>query len=257
MPKVLVLVYPWESPRLYESEVELERGDRVIVKTEYSNELGVVEDANVKTRETAEKILRKSTKRDEEVFEENERRKEELVSFCKDEVRKLSLEMKVVGVRESLDGKQIIFVFTSDGRVDFRELVKELSRVLKKSIRMQQIGSRDEARQLGGLGVCGRDLCCVSFKGNITSITTDMARVQQISHRGSERISGVCGRLMCCLAYEAQQYRELLEGMPEVYSVVKTKSGKGTVMEVNAMEQEIKVKLENGEYIVIKKEDIK
>ena len=123
--------------------------------------------------------------------------------------------------------------------------------------RFWNIGSRDEARKLGGYGICGRRLCCVNFKGSIQSISTDMARVQQIAHRGTERISGLCGRLMCCLAYEAQQYRKMLDGMPETYSVVDTKEGKGTVIEVNAVTQEIKVKLTTGKYVTLKKEDLK
>ena len=122
---------------------------------------------------------------------------------------------------------------------------------------MQQIGSRDEARKLGGFGICGRELCCVSFPGIIPSITTDMARIQQISHRGIDRISGLCGRLMCCLAYESKQYRELLEGMPEIYSVINTKEGKGTVIEINVINQEVKVKIGSGKYVIIKKEDLK
>ena len=127
----------------------------------------------------------------------------------------------------------------------------------KKIVRMQQIGSRDEARRLGDCGVCGRKLCCVNFKSSIPSITTDMARVQQIAHRGTERISGSCGRLMCCLAYEAQCYREMLQGMPELYSNIDTKEGNGTVIEINAITQEIKVKLQSGKYLAIKKEDLK
>jgi cell fate regulator YaaT (PSP1 superfamily) len=147
--------------------------------------------------------------------------------------------------------------FVSDGRIDFRNLVKEIAIKFKKTIRMQQIGSRDEARNAGGYGICGRELCCVKFGGNMQSITTDMARCQQIFHRGSERISGLCGRLMCCLAYEAQQYKEMLKGMPELHSVVETPEGKGTVVEINAILQEVKVKLENGKYVSIKKEDLK
>jgi len=165
--------------------------------------------------------------------------------------------MKIIDVMISLDGKQAIFAFTSDGRIDFRKLVKDLSSKIKKSVRMQQIGSRDEARKLGGYGICGRELCCVRFKGNMQSITTDMARVQQIAHRGSERISGLCGRLMCCLAYEAQQYKEMLEGMPELFSVVETGEGKGTVIEINAITLEIKVRLESGKYLTLKKENLR
>lgn len=258
MSKYLVRVYSWENPKIYFSDLDIPGGEKVIVSTEYCNELGTIEDGNLNVQdETSSKILRLATTRDKEVFEEYETQREELMKKCRKEAKKLELEMKIVDARISLDGKQTIFVFTADGRVDFRELVKNLSKELKRTIRMQQIGSRDEARKLGGYGICGRTLCCVSFEGNIPSISTDMARVQQISHRGSERISGLCGRLMCCLAFEAQQYREMLVGMPELYSVINTPQGKGTVVEMNAVSQEIKVRLEKGEYITIKKEDIK
>lgn len=258
MIKVLVKLYSWENAKLYASDFELKKGDKVIVKTDSSNELGIVESSDLNIKEDpAEKIVRVAIDRDKEVFEEYEKLKPEYLKKSREMAKKMGLEMKIIDVRITLDGKQAVFVFTADGRVDFRELVKELSKVLKRAIRMQQIGSRDEARQLGGFGVCGRNLCCVKFSGSIPSITTDMARIQQISHRGTERISGLCGRLMCCLAYEAQQYREMLAGMPELYSVVETPEGKGTAIEINAVTQEVKVKLENGKYITVKKEDIK
>jgi cell fate regulator YaaT (PSP1 superfamily) len=258
MPNYLVRIYSWESPKLYESEIDLARGEMVIVAGENSNELGIVEDANSDSRdETAGRILRVATPRDREVFGSYEEQKPELVEKCKEIVKESGLEMKIVDGRISLDGKQVIFAFTADGRVDFRELVKVLAKEFKKMIRMQQIGTRDEARNLGGYGVCGRDLCCVKFSGSIQSITTDMARVQQIAHRGTERISGICGRLMCCLAYEAQQYKEMLSGMPEVYSVISTPSGKGTVIEINAITQKVTVKLENGEYVSFDKKELK
>lgn len=256
--KILVTLYPWESPRLYAGDVQLERGDKVIVEAEHGNEVGVVEVPNVETKdEPAQKIIRVATQRDQEVYTENLSRREELIKLCKQEVKRLGLELKLIDAMVSLDGRQIIFAFTADGRIDFRELVKSLSGQLKKSIRMQQVGSRDEARKLGGYGICGRELCCVRFRGNMQSITTDMARVQQIAHRGTERISGLCGRLMCCLAYEAEQYREMLKGMPELYSNVSTREGKGTVIEVNGPLQEIKVKLENGKYTTVKKGELK
>lgn len=253
----LVKLYPWEDARLCASETDFKEGDRVVVATDFFNELGFVEKASKKGEGAKDKILRIASKKDLEIFEKFEEERDELVGECKEEIKKLSLQMKVIDARTSLDGKQTIFVFTADGRVDFRELVKVLSGKLKKVIRMQQIGSRDEARKLGGYGICGRKLCCVNSKGNIPSITTEMARMQQIAHRGAERISGLCGRLMCCLAYEAGQYKEMLAGMPEMYSVVATPEGKGTVIEVNAVKQEIKAKLESGKYITIKKEDIK
>lgn len=258
MQKVLVSVYAWDSPGLYSSDFDLKTGDMVVVSTEYGNEIGIIVDtAGDVASEPKEKILRITTERDRSVFFECEKQREGCLDVCRKEIRATRLEMKLIDARVSLDGKQIIFAFTADGRVDFRELVRKLSSEFKKSIRMQQIGSRDEARKLGGYGICGRELCCVRSGGNMQSITTDMARVQQIAHRGADRMSGLCGRLMCCLAYEAQQYKEMLVGMPELHSNITTTEGKGFVIEVNAITQEIKVKLENGKYITIKKEAIK
>ena len=256
--KVLVTLYPWESPKLYASDLPLEVQEQVIVAGETGNEIGIVGAVDIETKEDPqEKIVRVATERDRKVFAEHEKEKSEFLKICKDETRVQELNMKIIDAMVSLDGKQVVFAFTSDGRIDFRKLVKDLSTKFKKSVRMQQIGSRDEARKLGGYGMCGRELCCVKFKGNMQSITTEMARVQQIAHRGSERISGLCGRLMCCLAYEADQYREMLQGMPELFSNVETKEGKGTVIEVNAITQDIKVRLEGGKYTSLKKEDIK
>jgi cell fate regulator YaaT (PSP1 superfamily) len=258
MQKVLVSLYSWENPKLYASDFALAAQDKVIVATEYANEIGIVRDAEVDTSEDPrEKILRIATTRDQEVFAQNEKQKPEILQACRNEIKASKLEMKLIDAHISLDGKQIVFAFTADGRIDFRELVKNLSKQFKKSIRMQQIGSRDEARKLGGYGICGRELCCVRNNGNMQSITTDMARVQQIAHRGTDRISGLCGRLMCCLVYEAQQYKEMLVGMPELHSTVNTAEGKGFVIEVNAITQDIKIKLETGKYISVKKEAIK
>ncbi|MCX6763397.1 MAG: regulatory iron-sulfur-containing complex subunit RicT [Candidatus Moranbacteria bacterium] len=255
--KVIVSVYSWESPKLYGSDADLKKGEKVIVAGEYANELGTVL-GEVETEETPElKVLRVATQRDREVYKENQSQKKEYLKIGRAEAKNAELEIKIIDALASLDGKQVIFVFTADGRIDFRKLVKDVSAKIKKSVRMQQIGSRDEARRLGGYGICGRELCCVRFKGNMQSITTEMARVQQIAHRGSERISGLCGRLMCCLAYEAEQYQKLLKGMPELYSIIETAGGKGTVVEINAIEQKIKIKLEKGEYVTIKKEDIR
>lgn len=243
---------------MYACSFEVEKGAKVIVPMENGNELGIILETGVAAKEEpVEKVVRLATSRDVEAYEKYEAEKPELIFLCREEIKARELPMKLLDSRVSLDGKQVMFVFTADGRVDFRELVKVLSKKLKRLIRMQQIGSRDEARKLGGYGICGRELCCVKFPGSIPSITTDMARVQQIAHRGTERISGLCGRLMCCLAYEAEQYKKLLEGMPELYSVVNTPEGKATVIEINAAEQEVKVKTESGKYVVFKKEDFK
>lgn len=258
MIKVLATLYPWESPKLYVGDFDVEAGDQIIVAAEHGNEVAIVESAGIETREDPkEKILRLATDRDKSVHAECKKQEKEFLESCRKEIKESGLAMKLIDALVTLDGKQVIFAFTADGRIDFRELVRKLSNQFKKSVRMQQIGSRDEARKLGGYGICGRELCCVRNSGNMQSITTDMAKVQQISHRGAERISGLCGRLMCCLAYEAEQYREMTKGMPELYSSLKTADGKGTVIEINAPLGQIKVRLESGKYIIIKKEDIK
>jgi cell fate regulator YaaT (PSP1 superfamily) len=260
MNKVLIIARSWEGPRLYRTEDELKKGDKVVVFSDQSDsgEFGEVVEIDLQVKEEPEnKILRKIIQREENLYQENKKQVKEVVNFAKESARKNELEMKIIDAAISLDGKQAILAFVSDGRIDFRNLVKEIASKFKKMIRMQQIGSRDEARITGGYGICGRELCCVKFGGNMQSITTDMARCQQIFHRGSERISGLCGRLMCCLAYESEQYKEMLRGMPELHSTTETPEGKGTIVEINAITQEVKVKLENGKYISIKKEDLK
>ena len=257
MPKYFVKIYQWENPKVCETNLDLSSENMVIVSGESSNELGIIEGEAKKNEKAENKIIRIATARDREVFENYQKQKNSILKKCREIVKKSGLEMKITDARIGLDGKQIIFVFTADGRIDFRELVKELAKEFKKVIRMQQIGTRDEARSLGGYGICGRDLCCAKFRGSLQSITTDMARVQQISHRGTERISGLCGRLMCCLAYEADQYKEMLSGMPEVYSIVDTPEGKGTVVEINAILQKIIVKTEKGNYLSLDKNELK
>ena len=258
MYKALISVYDWENSSLYSSDAELKERDKVIIENEFGPILGVVKVADVNVKDNpVQSILRKATKRDIETFEKNASKKEDILKTCKEEMKRLKVEMKLIDAKMTLDGGSIIIAFIADGRVDFRDLVKNLSKIFHRSVRMQQVGSRDETRKLGGCGICGRELCCVKFSGDLPSISTEMARVQQIAHRGSERISGLCGRLMCCLAYEAQQYKELLSEMPELHSFVKIKDGKGEVIEINAIKQEIKVKLEDNQVITVKKEELK
>lgn len=258
MHKVLVSLYEWITPALYSSETELENGDSVVVEGEFGPDIGTVQEVVTEAKDLPNSaILRKATKRDMEAFRKNEKKKGEFWKICKDEIKRLNVAMKLIDARLTLDGGNIIIAFTADGRIDFRDLVRNLSKILHRSIRMQQIGSRDEARRLGGCGICGKELCCAKFSGNIPSISTDMARVQQIAHRGSDRISGACGRLMCCLAYEAEQYKELLAEMPELHSFVKTKEGKGEVIELNALKQELRVKLEDNQIITVKNIEVR
>jgi len=253
-----VLVYSWEPSRQCSSELEFAIGDQVVVKEDTSSEIGIIEsvDGGEKSEKTAT-IVRKATAKDLDTCEKNKEKKAEILKLSKSEIKRLSLNMKLVDVHVSLDGSNSIILFTADERVDFRELVKNLSRIFHRGVRMHQVGSRDEARKLGGCGVCGRDLCCLRFPGSLPSISIDMARVQQVAHRGSERISGVCGRLMCCLSYEAEQYQKMLAGMPELHSSVKTKDGKGEVIELNAITSDIKIRMVDGTIVTVKKDELK
>lgn len=151
--------------------------------------------------------------------------------------------MKLTGVDISLEGGGIIFGFTAEERIDFRSLVRELASTFQKSVRLQQMGSRDEARIKGGLGPCGRPFCCLSETIPIKSIGTDMARLQQISHRGNERLSGCCNRLMCCLAFEQDTYERMRKNLPDIGTKVRTKNGDGTVENLRILSQEIEVRL--------------
>ena len=253
-----VRVYSWESSRRCTSDLELQNGDMVVVKEDLSMEVAFIEDGEGAASEDKKTtIIRRANEHDVELYEKNKEKKSEILKLSKSEIKRLGLNMKLVDVHISLDGSNAVILFTADERVDFRELVKILSKIFHRSVRMHQVGSRDEARKLGGCGVCGRDLCCLRFPGSLPSISIDMARVQQVAHRGSERISGVCGRLMCCLSYEAAQYQQMLAGMPELHSSVRIKEGKGVVIELNALSGDIKLRMEEGGILVVKKEDLK
>jgi len=253
-----VRVYSWEPPRQCTSDLEFQNGDMVVVKEDLCNEIGLIEPGEgVVSEEKKTTILRKATERDLETYSKNKDKKGEIIKLSKSEIKRLGLNMKLVDVQVSLDGSNTVILFTADERIDFRELVKNLSKIFHRSVRLHQVGSRDEARKLGGCGVCGRDLCCLRFPGSLPSISIDMARVQQVTHRGSERISGVCGRLMCCLSYEAAQYQQMLEGFPELHSSVSIKEGKGEVIELNALTGDIKLRMVDGVIIVVKKEELK
>jgi cell fate regulator YaaT (PSP1 superfamily) len=154
--------------------------------------------------------------------------------------------MKVVDAHFSFDGGRLIFPFIADGRVDFRQLVKDLTHHFQKSIRLQQIGIRDEAKITGDFGSCGRQLCCKTHLKSLVSITSELAEVQQIAHRGSERLSGQCGRLRCCLAYEGKNYEELASNLPAIGSTIKTPQGKGEVIGWHTLKQTVDVAL-NGD----------
>ena len=256
----------WENSRPAKSSQPLETGDVVIVETEDGLDSAIVEkirtDKDSKMSSASQnnpafvKIVRKANQRDLNIINEHRQKEEGALKICRDEVKKGDLPMKIVGVSYSYDGGIISFAFIADGRVDFRELVKTLSKNFQRSIHLHQIGARDEARGCGGYGICGRELCCIRFRDNLPSISSEMAKSQHIVRRGSERISGLCGRLMCCLAFEAQQYQEMLKKLPAIGAEVKTAEGKGMVKKVNALTGSISVELQDGKYSVVSIKDI-
>lgn len=267
MPQTVFLkIRRWESSRPSSFAQPLEQGDLVIVETEDGMDSAIVEkvvNENARSKSgffrekpAGVKIVRKANLRDLNIIKEYRQKEADALKICHEEAKKSELPMKIVGANYSFDGGSVTFAFIADGRVDFRELVKTLSKRLQRSVRLHQIGARDEARNSGGYGMCGRELCCIRFSENLPSISSDMAKSQQIVHRGSERISGLCGRLMCCLAYEAKQYQEMLEKMPEVGSEIKTAEGKGVVKKVNAISGMILVELADGNLTNISIKDI-
>lgn len=262
MFKYLVNLCGWGDLKVCLSNVEFKKGDKVIVEDESGNILGTIKNPLNQDWEKGNNvevftIIREATERDLKNFDKNSKKEKEILDICRKESKRMELEMKFVDVFTTLGKGTVIITFIADGRVDFRQLVKNLSRIFHRSVRMRQIGSRDEARNLGGCGVCGKELCCVKFLGEIPSISTDMAKVQNVAQRGSDRISGICGRLMCCLSYESDQYRDMLRGLPEIGSTVNIKRGSGEVIELSPLEQTIKLRMSTGEYVIIKKEELK
>lgn len=240
----------------------LERGDVLVIETDSGVASAIVEKEVAAAKEgneeksTTAKFVRKANLVDLKNIRDFRRKEKEALKICQSEVKKTGLPMKIVDANYSFDGGGITFAFTSDGRVDFRDLVKNLSKKLQRSIRLHQIGARDESRQGGGFGICGRELCCVRFKNNLPSITSEMAKVQQIAHRGSERISGVCGRLMCCLAFEEEQYRKLAEQFPKHGEKVKYKGKPALVKDLNLMSGKVGIELEDKTFTFVDKNEL-
>ena len=222
-------------------------GENVIVETARGTEFGTVmmEETMVKEEEIVaplKKIIRIANEQDIKQHEENVRKKEKALSICQEKVDKHGLTMKLIDVEYTFDKSKVIFYFTAEGRVDFRELVKDLAAVFKMRIELRQIGVRDEAKMLGGIGSCGRSLCCHSWLADFEPVSIKMAKIQNLSLNPT-KISGVCGRLMCCLKYENDIYMQLRKGMPEVGEKVRTPDGLAKVVETNLLESKVKVRL--------------
>lgn len=228
---------------------KLSAGDKVIVETARGLECGEVAVAN-KTiadediKQPLKPLIRIATEKDLNHVAENHLREKEAYKICEKKIAAHKLEMKLVNVEYTFDNSKIIFYFTADGRVDFRALVKDLASVFRTRIELRQIGVRDEAKMLGGLGVCGRPFCCTCFMGDFQPVSIKMAKEQGLS-LSPVKISGTCGRLMCCLKYEQDAYTDLLRHTPKVGAIVKTPEGKGLVVESNLIARTLKVKLDN------------
>ncbi|MCX6785864.1 MAG: regulatory iron-sulfur-containing complex subunit RicT [Candidatus Komeilibacteria bacterium] len=232
---------PWDNSYFFQPKnqegrsLSLKIGDEVIVETVIGVDLGKVINLGelkrpAETGEEIKPIVRIATDVDKLKNLEINKDKKELLKVCSQGIAKYQLPMKLVDAHLSFDEKRLTYAFIADGRVDFRELVKDLIRYSHKSVRLQQIGVRDEAKICGDFSACGRGLCCKSFLHELGNVSTDFAKCQQIASRGSDRLSGVCGRLKCCLRFEQPMYEELAKGFPEIGSRFKSKAGEGTVM---------------------------
>ena len=239
----------------------IEKNDDVIVETAMGDEIGKVVIANREIDEEKivtplKKVVRKATKEDLESQEKFKSKEPEALKICKEKIKKYNLDMNLTDVEYKFDGSKILFYFTADGRIDFRELVKDLASVFKTRIELRQIGVRDEVKRIGGNGVCGRELCCCSFLDNFETVSIKMAKEQNIALNPA-KISGNCGRLMCCLKYEQDVYSEKVSRLPKVGAIVKTPSGEGLVDGVEILKEIVRVKIKDGEDFMYKKFDAK
>lgn len=191
-------------------------------------------------------VLRIATEEDINKHFKNKDKEKDAFEICLKKIQEHGLTMKLIDVEYTFDNNKVIFYFTADGRVDFRELVKDLAAIFKTRIELRQIGVRDEAKMLGGLGPCGRPMCCSTFLGDFASVSIKMAKEQNLSLNPT-KISGICGRLMCCLNYEQSTYEDIRKRMPKVGSIVKTSEGTGEVFSNNIVKESVKVKLRKGE----------
>jgi len=226
---------------------EVNKGTNVIVETARGLEFGTVVSEIKEIDESSvvaplKKIIRIAEKKDVVQHEENEKRKQKAIQLCQEKVDKHDLVMKLIDVEYTFDNSKVIFYFTAEGRVDFRELVKDLAGVFKMRIELRQIGVRDEAKMVGGIGNCGKGLCCHTWLPEFEPVSIKMAKVQNLSLNPT-KISGICGRLMCCLKYENDVYMDLRKGMPEHGERVNTPDGMGIVTDANILENIVKVRL--------------
>ncbi len=246
----------WDKIYYFNSEdLGLNLGDFIVMNTDLGLSLANIfdfeelEDTFFSEVDCIKNFVRKANEKDLDKFAKLQGQdKQKAFLFCKDLIRKLNLEMKLVDVFYSLDRKRLTFAFTADGRIDFRELVKLLAKEFHCAIRLQQIGVRDETRFSSDIGICGQQTCCTRFLKELGNVNSDFAELQQISHRGAERLSGICGRLACCLKYEQKVYEELSKDFPKIGANVILKTGvKAEVVGWNVLQKQIIVEIKTDD----------
>lgn len=241
---------------------QIKIGDHVIVETARGIEYGYVVLGNREVDETKvipplKPVIRMATDEDRAIEAKNKEKEKEAFKICQEKIKKHNLEMKLIDAEYTFDNNKVLFYFTADGRIDFRELVKDLASVFKTRIELRQVGVRDETKILGGIGICGRPLCCHSYLSEFIPVSIKMAKEQNLSLNPT-KISGVCGRLMCCLKNEEETYEYLNSRLPAVNDTVTTEDGlKGEVHSVNVLRQTVKVVVEVGDEKEIREYDVK
>ena len=236
--------------------IQLNLKDKVVVETSMGEDVGEVvinkrEMPEEKLTTDLKKIIRLANNKDLKKLKDNKIKEKKALQTCKEKIKKHKLEMNLIDVEYKFDNSKIIFYFTADGRVDFRELVKDLAGIYKTRIELRQIGVRDEVRKIGGNGVCGRELCCCSFLNNFDIVSIKMAKEQSTSLNPS-KISGNCGRLMCCLKYEQEVYEDKIKRLPKVGSIVKTEDGEGIVNSVEVLKETLRVQFKKDDVTTYK-----
>lgn len=229
--------------------LDIKSGDYVIVETVRGIEFGscVIGPKQIEEKDIVtplKNVIRKATEEDIAKNLENVEKQKEALRICLEKIDKHDLPMKLIDVEYTFDNNKIIFYFTADGRVDFRELVKDLASIFRTRIELRQIGVRDEAKMIGGLGPCGRPMCCSTFLGDFAPVSIKMAKEQNLSLNPT-KISGICGRLMCCLNYEQDTYEHIRKNLPTIDSVVDTPYGRGVVFDNSVVKESVKIKLKN------------
>ena len=254
--KKLGKIYFFNPKRL-----KLKKGDKVIVETAQGEEYGEVMIPNRvvsedKIIEPLKLILRIANGRDHRHYKECRDLEKKAFEVCEKKIKEHKLDMTLTDVEVKFDNSKILFYFTADGRIDFRELVKDLASIYKTRIELRQIGVRDEVRKIGGNGVCGRELCCCTFLNDFEAVSIKMAKEQNISLNPS-KISGNCGRLMCCLKYESEVYEEKLKKLPHIGAIVKTEEGEGEIDSIETLKERVRVKIKNGDDYIYRRYDVK